>query len=77
MVDIFALVLAHGLLALAAWRLLWRRELDQEGSGQERIGAGPPRRRAMRWPAANGRSDSAGGHDPAGGPDPAGGGGHA
>lgn len=31
MVDIFALALSHGLLALAAWRLLWRPELDAEG----------------------------------------------
>lgn len=30
MVDIFALALSHGLLALAAWRLLWRPELDDE-----------------------------------------------
>lgn len=32
MVDIFALALSHGLLALAAIRLLSRPELDEEGS---------------------------------------------
>lgn len=40
MVDIFALALSHGLLALAAWRLLWRAELDDESPG------GPARRKA-------------------------------
>lgn len=30
MIDNFALVLAHGLLALAAWRLLMRADLDQD-----------------------------------------------
>lgn len=30
MVDIFALALSHGLLALAVWRLLARGELDVE-----------------------------------------------
>lgn len=40
MVDIFALALSHGLLALAAWRLLWRPELDDESPG------GPVRRKA-------------------------------
>lgn len=39
MVDILALALSHGLLALAAWRLLWRPDLDVEGEA-------PLRRRA-------------------------------
>lgn len=30
MVDYFALALSHGLLALAAWRLLWRDDLDRD-----------------------------------------------
>lgn len=30
MVDYFALALTHGLLALAAWRLLWRDDLDRD-----------------------------------------------
>ena len=35
MVDIFALALSHGLLALAAIRLLSRPELDDERSEQK------------------------------------------
>jgi hypothetical protein len=36
MVDQFALVLTHGLLALAAWRLMLRGDLDRDpGSGGE------------------------------------------
>ena len=31
MIDTFALALAHGLLALAAWRLFKRKDLDQDG----------------------------------------------
>mgnify|MGYP000141410945 CR=1 FL=1 len=31
MVDIFALALSHGLIALAVWRLLQRPDLDREG----------------------------------------------
>ena len=30
MVDYFALALSHGLLAFAAWRLLWRDDLDRD-----------------------------------------------
>jgi len=30
MIDNFALALSHGLLLLAAWRLIWRRDLDVE-----------------------------------------------
>lgn len=30
MVDLFALALTHGLLALAAWRLLQRADLDRD-----------------------------------------------
>jgi hypothetical protein len=39
MVDLFALALTHGLLALAAWRLLLRPDLDQDpapGAGDSR-----------------------------------------
>lgn len=32
MVDILALALSHGLLLLAAWRLLARPDLDAEGA---------------------------------------------
>lgn len=52
MVDYFALAVSHGLMALAAWRLMLRRELDSEpvlpdsapGSARER--AAPARRSA-------------------------------
>jgi hypothetical protein len=27
-IDIFALALSHGLIALALWRLVWRDDLD-------------------------------------------------
>ena len=30
MVDLFALALTHGLLALAAWRLMQRADLDRD-----------------------------------------------
>ncbi len=30
MVDILALAISHGLLLVAAWRLLWRADLDSE-----------------------------------------------
>ena len=32
MIDNFALALTHGLLALVAWRLLWRADLDEDGA---------------------------------------------
>ena len=36
MIDTFALALAHGLLALASWRLFKRKDLDQDG-GEKKI----------------------------------------
>jgi len=37
MVDIFALAVSHGLLALAVWRLLWRDDLYHDpGTRPER-----------------------------------------
>jgi hypothetical protein len=36
MIDLFAIVLTHGLLALAAWRLLLRGDLDRDAE------PGPP-----------------------------------
>jgi len=38
LIDIATLLLTHGLMALALWRLLWRDELDREA------GAPPPRK---------------------------------
>lgn len=32
MIDTFALALSHGLMLLAAWRLLGRRDLDDPGA---------------------------------------------
>ena len=32
MIDIFALAVTHGLIALALWRLVWRRDLDGDPS---------------------------------------------
>ncbi|MDZ7283358.1 hypothetical protein N4G62_15120 [Sphingomonas sanguinis] len=34
MIDSFTLLLSHGLMLIAAWRLLGRRELDDEGNGR-------------------------------------------
>jgi len=30
MIDMFSLLLSHGLLLLMAWRLLWRGDLDDD-----------------------------------------------
>jgi hypothetical protein len=38
MIDYFALVVTHGLMLLAAWRLFFRADLDDDGA------ASPPRR---------------------------------
>ncbi|WP_168176436.1 hypothetical protein [Novosphingobium sp. PC22D] len=32
MIDMFALVLTHGLMLIAIWRLLSREDLDREGA---------------------------------------------
>jgi hypothetical protein len=31
MIDTFALLVSHGLMLIAAWRMLARRDLDKEG----------------------------------------------
>lgn len=79
MVDIFALVLAHGLLALAAWRLLLRPELDEEGGDRKAGDAGSragttrrhpsrgPLRKGMQWPPSDGAAAQEGGTRPAAG----------
>ena len=58
MVDIFALALSHGLLALVAWRLLMRPELDDEREPsrtsrrrEDTKEEGRSRQKGMRWPA--------------------------
>ena len=53
MIDSFALVLTHGLMLIAAWRLIGRRELDQEGE------AGPAAARTAAKPGAKRRVDDA------------------
>ena len=35
MVDYFALAVSHGLLALAAWRLILRADLDSDPAGDD------------------------------------------
>jgi len=37
MVDLFALALSHALLALAAWRLVLRRDLDADPAPRDRL----------------------------------------
>ena len=38
MIDSFSLALSHGLLMLAAWRLLWRPDLDRGAPPEPRPG---------------------------------------
>lgn len=37
MIDTFALALAHGLLALTAWRLFTRKDLDRDGGEKKAV----------------------------------------
>jgi hypothetical protein len=49
MVDYFALALSHGLLALAAWRLMLRPDLDSDPAEDPAGQAGsPPAKRRPR-----------------------------
>jgi hypothetical protein len=43
MIDLFSLGISHGLIMLAAWRLLWRDDLDRDDA--------PPRK--PKGPQAN------------------------
>jgi hypothetical protein len=45
MIDNFALALSHGLLLLAAWRLLFRADLEDDGVPPPT----PPQPRQGRW----------------------------
>lgn len=55
MIDYFAIGLTHGLLALAAWRLLLRPDLDSDGE----VGAKPPKPwLKRRGPAGDGSRDA-------------------
>jgi hypothetical protein len=42
MIDNFALLLTHGLMALAAWRLLMRSDLDRDPPAVEQSAACAP-----------------------------------
>ena len=57
MVDILALAISHGLLLLAAWRLLWRPDLDEEKGRSDE----PPSRKGIRTMKV--RRDEPGGSD--------------
>ncbi len=48
MIDNFALALSHGLILLAAWRLLSRRDLDDDDAPPP----GPPRSHGWTPPGA-------------------------
>jgi hypothetical protein len=51
MVDLFALALTHGLLALAAWRLMQRDDLDRDPAKNDPAPEEPAQpRRGMRLP---------------------------
>lgn len=66
MIDILALAISHGLLALAVWRLMWREDLYHDNGA-------PPRRRpgmgaVLRGPVDGDAGPNAGpnaGKDPA------------
>lgn len=47
MIDNFALLVSHGLIILAAWRLLWRPDLDDDDAQPLDPGA--------RWSILRGR----------------------
>jgi hypothetical protein len=52
MIDNFALAVTHGLLLLAAWRLLWRPDLDDDDAPP------PAAEHKSRWPVLRSRSDA-------------------
>jgi hypothetical protein len=54
MIDNFSLALTHGLLLLAAWRLLSRTDLDEDSVS----GAEPAAPKARRWTIGRGRPDA-------------------
>ena len=53
MIDNFALAVTHGLLLLAAWRLLWRPDLDDDDAPPP-----PAAERKSRWPVLRSRPDA-------------------
>lgn len=51
MIDNFALALSHGLLLLAAWRLIFRPDLDEDGAPVP-----PPANRRSLWKRAGAKA---------------------
>jgi hypothetical protein len=56
MIDNFSLALSHGLLLLAAWRLLSRPDLDDDGSSAPE----PPAKGGSRWSTSRKPEDAQG-----------------
>jgi len=54
MIDNFSLALTHGLLALVAWRLLFRTDLDEDPAP----GTEPPAPKRRPWALGRGRPDA-------------------
>ena len=46
MIDNFGLAISHGLILLAAWRLLFRPDLDEEKPPEPQASPTPPKGRA-------------------------------
>ena len=59
MIDTFALLLSHGLILLAAWRLTQRPDLDDDDAAPDAPARTPFWRRAQASPSAA-REDDAG-----------------
>ena len=53
MIDNFALFLSHGLMLLAAWRLIVRADLDDDA-----LLPPDPAAKPRRWPVAENRADA-------------------
>jgi hypothetical protein len=53
MIDSFSLALTHGLLLLAAWRLLSRPDLDDDSAAVP-----DPAPKSRRWTFGRGRTDA-------------------
>ena len=47
MIDLFSLAVSHGLMMLAAWRLLGRDDLDRDPEGGEAAAAVPAARKGF------------------------------
>ena len=54
MIDNFSLALTHGLLLLAAWRLLSRTDIDEDPAP----GTEPAASQSRRWTFGRGRADA-------------------